>query len=114
MNAQLAQMRQMKKMGGLSALADKLPSDLADKFAGADDGGAAMKKMEAIICAMTPGERGAPDIIKASRKRRIAKGAGVEVSMVNQLLSRHEQTRKMMRKFSKNPGGMMRMLRGLR
>ena len=114
LNAQLAQMRQMKKMGGLSALADKLPSDLADKFAGADDGGAAMKKMEAIICAMTPGERGAPDIIKASRKRRIAKGAGVEVSMVNQLLSRHEQTRKMMRKFSKNPGGMMRMLRGLR
>ncbi|MDH4285118.1 MAG: signal recognition particle protein, partial [Gallionellaceae bacterium] len=64
-----------------------------------------------IINSMTPKERAQPEIIKASRKRRIAAGAGVQVMHVNQLLNQFEQTQKMMKMFSK--GGMAKMMRGL-
>ena len=114
LNDQLEQMRQIKKMGGIQSVADKLPGALADKIPNTEVESGKLGKMEAIICAMTPKERANPDIIRASRKRRIAAGAGVEVSMINQLLTQHEQTRKMMKRFSKNPGGLMRMLGSLR
>ena len=61
---------------------------------------------------MTPAERSQPDILKASRKRRIAAGAGVQVMHVNQLLNQFEQTQKMMKMFSK--GGMAKMMRGMK
>jgi len=61
---------------------------------------------------MTPLERRKPELIKASRKRRIATGAGVTVQEVNRLLSQFEQTQKMMKQFAK--GGMMKMMRGMK
>ncbi|MGI9305852.1 MAG: signal recognition particle protein [Gammaproteobacteria bacterium] len=113
LNDQLAQMRELKKMGGLHSVADKMPAAIADKIKNMDENAAQLGKMEAAICAMTPQERANPDIIKASRKRRIAAGSGVEVNLVNQLLSRHKETRKMMKRFSKNPTGLARMLGGV-
>ena len=106
------QIVQMKKMGGVSALMDKLPGNLAQAAQGApqmDD--KAMRRIEGIINSMTPKERTYPDLLKASRKRRIAAGAGVTVQEVNQLLKQFEQTQKMMKMMAK--GGMQKMMRGL-
>ncbi|HEX6007883.1 MAG TPA: signal recognition particle protein [Burkholderiales bacterium] len=107
------QIVQMKKMGGLAALADKLPGNLAQMAQGApqmDDKG--IRRIEGIINAMTPGERSKPDIIKASRKRRIASGAGVTVQEVNRLLNQFEQTQKMMKMMAK--GGLTKMMRSMK
>jgi signal recognition particle subunit SRP54 len=108
------QIGQMRKMGGLSALLDKLPAGIAQ--AAQQAGGAveekAIGRIEGIINAMTPLERGKPEILKASRKRRIATGAGVPVQEVNRLLNQFEQTQKMMRQFSK--GGMQKIMRGMK
>ena len=109
----LAQIQQMKKIGGLSGVMDKLPGSLSEKLAAAGDGSSQMKIMEAVILSMTPGERKNPDIIKASRRRRIAAGAAVEVSQVNQVLLQFEQTRKMMKKYAKNPMAAGRMMKQL-
>jgi signal recognition particle subunit SRP54 len=114
LNDFLTQISQMKKMGGLSGLMDKLPAQLAGKAAnlGAADLDRAerdVRRMEGIICSMTPLERRKPDIIKATRKRRIAKGAGVQVQEVNRLLNQYGQMRDMMKKMK--GGGMMKMLR---
>ena len=107
------QIAQMKKMGGLAALADKLPGGLA-QMAGAapqmDD--KAIRRIEGIINAMTPGERAKPEVIKASRKRRIATGAGVSVQEVNRLLNQFEQTQKMMKMMAK--GGLAKMMRNMK
>ncbi|MFN6960962.1 MAG: signal recognition particle protein [Rhodocyclaceae bacterium] len=106
-----AQIGQMRSMGGLSALLDKLPAQfgaLAQQAGGAVED-KAIRRIEGIIDSMTPAERAKPEIIKASRKRRIAAGAGVSVQEVNRLLSQFEQTQKMMKQFSK--GGMAKMLR---
>ncbi|MCU0773494.1 MAG: signal recognition particle protein [Ideonella sp.] len=107
----LAQLRQMKNMGGLSGLMDKLPSQLTAKAANADMDKAErdVRRMEGIICSMTPQERRKPEIIKATRKRRIATGAGVHVQEVNRLLNQFEQMRDMMKKMK--GGGMMKMLK---
>ena len=72
----------------------------------------AIRRIEGIINAMTPLERTKPELIKASRKRRIATGAGVTVQEVNRLLSQFEQTQKMMKQFSK--GGMQKMMRAMK
>ncbi len=110
------QIGQMKKMGGVSALMDKLPGQLAQAAKSAqgapqmDD--QAMRRIEGIINSMTPKERTYPDLIKASRKRRIATGAGVTVQEVNRLLKQFEQTQKMMKMMAK--GGMQKMMRGLK
>ncbi|MBS0312936.1 MAG: signal recognition particle protein [Proteobacteria bacterium] len=107
-----AQIGQMKKMGGLSGLLDKMPLELQQ--AAARSGGVDEKqvaRMEGIINSMTPLERRKPDLIKASRKRRIAAGAGVHVQEVNRLLNQFEQTQTMMKKFSQ--GGMGKLMRGL-
>ena len=106
-----SQIQQMRKMGGLSALMDKLPG--AGQMAvpaGADD--KAVNRLEGIINSMTPLERRKPDIIKASRKRRIATGAGVQVQEVNKLLKQFEQAQKMMKMMGK--GGISKMMRGMK
>ena len=113
LNDQLTQLRQMKKMGGIKAMAENMPDSVAEKIKNLDDDAIKIGQLEAIICAMTPQERSHPDIIKASRKRRIAAGAGVKVTKINQLLTQHQQTGKMMKKFAKNPAGLMRMMSGM-
>ena len=111
LNDFLSQISQMKKMGGLSGLMDKLPTEVTAK-AGAVDMDRAerdVRRMEGIICSMTPLERRKPELIKATRKRRIAAGAGVQVQEVNRLLNQFEQMRDMMKKMK--GGGMMKMMR---
>ncbi|HRI18939.1 MAG TPA: signal recognition particle protein, partial [Burkholderiaceae bacterium] len=95
LNDFLSQLTQMKKMGGLSGLIDKLPQQMAAKAGQADMDRAErdVKRMEGIICSMTPLERRKPDLLKATRKRRIAAGAGVQVQEVNRLLKQYEQMR---------------------
>ena len=108
------QIGQMRKMGGIGALMDKLPAQFA-QAAGQLQGGAEEKmvgRVEGIINSMTPQERANPALIKASRKRRIAAGAGVPVQEVNRLLKQFEQTQKVMKQFSK--GGMAKMMRGMK
>ena len=107
----LTQISQMKKMGGLAGLMDKLPSALTAKAAGADMGRAErdVKRMEGIICSMTPLEKRKPELIKASRKRRIAAGAGVAVQEVNRMLNQFEQMQGMMKKLK--GGGLMKMMK---
>jgi signal recognition particle subunit SRP54 len=107
------QVAQMKKMGGLAALADKLPGNLAQLAQGApgmDD--KAIRRIEGIINSMTREERARPDLIKASRKRRIAAGAGVTVQEVNRLLNQFEQAQKMMKMMAK--GGIAQMMRSMK
>jgi signal recognition particle subunit SRP54 len=111
LNDFLSQISQMKKMGGLSSLMDKLPSQLTAKAAGADMDKAErdVKRMEGIICSMTALERRKPELIKASRKRRIAAGAGVHVQEVNRLLNQFDQMQGMMKKMK--GGGLMKMMK---
>ncbi|MDQ0142644.1 signal recognition particle protein [Cupriavidus necator] len=106
-----AQIGQMKKMGGLGSLVDKLPAQFAQQAQGAnmDQAEKQVARMEGIINSMTPGERAKPDLIKASRKRRIAAGAGVPVQEVNRLLNQFDQMQSMMKKLK--GGGMMKMMR---
>ena len=111
LNDFLAQIQQMKQMGGLSSLMDKLPSQLTAKAGSMD-----MDKVEkdigrkqGIIHSMTPLERKKPELIKATRKRRIAAGAGVQVQDVNRMLKEFEQMQDMMKKMS--GGGMMKMMK---
>ena len=80
------------------------------RWGGVDD--KAIRRIEGVINSMTPGERAKPELIKASRKRRIATGAGVQVQEVNRLLNQFEQTQKVMKQFSK--GGMAKMMRGMK
>jgi signal recognition particle subunit SRP54 len=114
LNDFLVQISQMKNMGGLSGLMDKLPSQLtarAGQLGAADMDRAErdVRRMEGIICSMTPGERRKPEVIKAGRKRRIAAGAGVQVQDVNRLLNQFEQMRGMMKKMQ--GGGLAKMMR---
>jgi signal recognition particle subunit SRP54 len=111
LNDFLSQITQMKKMGGLAGLMDKLPSQLTAKAAGADMGRAErdVRRMEGIICSMTALERRKPDLIKASRKRRIAAGAGVQVQEVNRMLNQFDQMQGMMKKMK--GGGLMKMMK---
>ncbi|MBU9134442.1 signal recognition particle protein [Burkholderia multivorans] len=109
-----AQISQMKNMGGLSSLMDKLPAQFQQAAAGADMGQAEkqIRRMEGIINSMTPAERAKPEIIKATRKRRIAAGAGVPVQEVNRMLNQYDQMRTMMKKLK--GGNMQKMMRGLK
>ncbi len=114
LNDFLSQLSQMKNMGGLSGLMDKLPSQLTGKAgnlgqADMDRAERDVRRMEGIICSMTPLERRKPDLLKATRKRRIASGAGVQVQDVNRLLNQFEQMRDMMKKMK--GGGMMKMMK---
>ncbi|MBU3988486.1 MAG: signal recognition particle protein [Gammaproteobacteria bacterium] len=108
------QIGQMRKMGGIGSLLDKLPAQLGAmaQQAGGQLEDKATRRIEGIINSMTPTERSKPELIKASRKRRIATGAGVQVQEVNRMLNQFEQSQKMMKQFSK--GGMAKMMRGMK
>ncbi len=107
------QVGQMRKMGGLAGLVDKLPAQFAQAAGqmNATDSEKQIRRIEGIISSMTPGERAKPELIKASRKRRIATGAGVPVQEVNRLLNQFEQMQSMMKQMKK--GGLAKMMRGL-
>jgi signal recognition particle subunit SRP54 len=107
----LAQIQQMRSMGGLSSLMDKLPTQIAAKAGEVDLSKAErdIARKQGIIHSMTPAERRHPDLIKATRKRRIAAGAGVQVQDVNRLLKEFEQMQEMMKKM--RGGGLMKMMK---
>jgi signal recognition particle subunit SRP54 len=107
------QIGQMRQMGGLGNLIDKLPAQMAQAAAKADMSVAdkQVRRMQGIIDSMTPQERIKPELLKASRKRRIAAGAGVQVQEVNRMLAQFEQMQTMMKQFK--GGKMARMLGGL-
>jgi len=111
LNDFLAQIQQMKQMGGLSSLMEKLPTQLSAQAGKVDMGKVEkdIRRKEGIIQSMTPLERRKPDIIKASRKKRIAQGAGVQVQEVNRLLKEFEQMQEMMKKMK--GGGLMKMMK---
>ncbi|MQM30405.1 MAG: signal recognition particle protein [Candidatus Accumulibacter phosphatis] len=108
------QISQMRKMGGLSSMMEKLPAQFSQAAGQLPAGGEekAVARIEGIINSMTPSERVNPELLKAARKRRIALGAGVQVQEVNRLLKQFEQTQKMMKQFSK--GGIGQLMRGLK
>ena len=99
----LDQMAQMKKMGGIQSILSMLPGMGLPTDLEIDDN--IFKGIEAIIYSMTPEERGNPAIINPSRKRRIAKGAGVNIAEVNKLMKQYEQSKKMMKQMSGMMGG---------
>lgn len=107
------QLVQMRSMGGMMSLMDKLPG-MKNLPAGAasqlDE--KQFVKMEAIINSMTPKEREFPDLLKGSRKKRIAAGSGTEVQDINKLLKQFTQMQKMMKQMS-GKGGLMKMMRGM-
>ncbi|MBA3477013.1 MAG: signal recognition particle protein [Lautropia sp.] len=114
LNDFLQQISQMKKMGGLSSLMDKLPAQMQGKAGPGDMDRAErdIRRMQGIIHAMTPQERSKPELIKASRKRRIATGSGVPVQEVNRLLNQFSQMQAMMKKMQK--GGLAKMMRSMK
>ena len=113
LNDFLAQIQQMRQMGGLSSLMDKLPSQLAGKAKEGDLQRAEkdIVRKQGIIHSMTTAERARPEIIKATRKRRIAQGAGVQVQDVNRLLNEFGQMQDMMKKM--RGGGLMKIMKRL-
>ncbi|PKH90701.1 signal recognition particle protein [Pseudoalteromonas sp. 78C3] len=108
------QLKQMKSMGGMMSMLDKLPgmSNLPDAVKG-QMGDKTFIRMEAIISSMTKKERARPEIIKGSRKKRIAAGSGTQVQEINKLLKQFTQMQKMMKKM-KGKGGMTKMMRGMK
>ena len=108
-----SQLEQMQNLGGMGSLMDKLPgmSQLPNQLKSRVDDRHTIQ-MIAIINSMTPKERRFPDIIRGSRKRRIAQGSGTEIQAVNRLLKQHNQMKKMMKKFGK--GGMKGMMRQMK
>ena len=111
------QLQQMQSMGGVANLMDKLPSQLTQGAGKVDTDKAEqqLRRTRGMIDAMTPLERAKPDLIKATRKRRIAMGSGVQVQDVNKMLKQFEQMRDMMKKFqSGGMGKMMKMMGGLK
>jgi signal recognition particle subunit SRP54 len=109
----LDQMQQMKKLGGMQKLMEMLPGGMSGLGGGKanmkdvdwDEGDKAIKQMEAIIHSMTKEERHNPDILSPPRKKRIAMGAGVDISEVNRVVKQFGETRKMMKQFSGMMGG---------
>ncbi|MSQ59563.1 MAG: signal recognition particle protein [Betaproteobacteria bacterium] len=106
------QLLQMKKMGGMGAMLDKLPAQITQAVQGARMDEKVIYRTVGIIDSMTRQERSKPELIKASRKRRIATGSGVSVQEVNRLLNQFEQMQKMMKMMSK--GGMQKMMRAMK
>ena len=108
-----SQIAQMKKMGGVGAMMDKMPSQISNAASKIDpeEGDKSLIQIEAIINSMTKLEKTKPEIIKAKRKIRIANGSGVQVQDVNKLLKQFVEMQKMMKMFSK--GGIGKLMRGL-
>jgi len=107
------QLMQMKNMGGVAGLMDKLPGmGQMAQAAQQQVNDKSLGQMEAIISSMTSKEKKFPDVINNSRKRRIAQGSGTQIQDINRLLKQHKQMQKMMKKFTKK-GGMANMMRGM-
>jgi len=106
------QIGQMRKMGGASALVDKLPAQFSQAAQSSQMDEKQLRRVEGIINSMTPAERMRPEILKASRKRRIAAGAGVPVQEVNRLLNQFGQMQKMMKMMK--GGNLARIMRGMK
>ena len=106
------QIAHMRKMGGMSSFIEKLPAQFGQNVQTSQMNEKQLQRVEGIINSMTPGERSRPEIIKASRKRRIAAGAGVPVQEVNRLLNQFEQMQEMMKRMQK--GGLAKMMRGMK
>ena len=105
------QLQQMLSMGGVKSILEKLPGAMKIPEAARNQvQDRDIRRMVALINAMTPGERRHPDIIQASRKRRIAAGSGLQVQDLNRLLKQFEQTQKMMKRMTKGPMG--KLLKG--
>lgn len=105
-NDYLESMSQMKKMGGLASIMNMIPGmGTQMKNVDTEQGEKAMAKTEAIILSMTPQERANPDLLNPSRKRRIANGAGIDISEVNRFVKQFEQTKKMMKQLPGMMGG---------
>ncbi len=107
-----SQLLQMKRMGGIGSLMEKLPAQLAGAAPAGVDHEKSLARIEGIINSMTIQERRHPALLKASRKRRIAAGSGVQVQEVNRLLNQFEQMQKMMKMMSK--GGLAKMMRSMK
>lgn len=107
------QLQQVKKMGSMSSLMEKLPGQFSQMAGQIDEQQADkhMRRTEGIINSMTPKERSKPEIINGKRRQRIAKGAGVPVQEVNKLLKQFEQMQGMMKQFKK--GGMGKLMKGM-
>ena len=110
-NDYLDQMRQVKKMGGMSSILSMMPGMSQIKDMDIDE--KAMDRVEAIILSMTEEERNNPDILNPSRKKRIAKGAGVDISEVNRIVKQFDQAKKMMKQFAGMAGGKRKGMGGL-
>jgi len=107
------QIQQMKNMGGMASLMDKLPAQLTQMASASPDlQEKALKRTQGIIDSMTPLERRKPELLKAARKRRIAAGAGVQVQEVNRLLNQFEQMQKMMKMM--RGGNLQKMMRNMK
>ena len=108
-----AQLAQMNNMESFSSILEKLPAQFQEAASKVNDEEAkkAVRRTMGIIDSMTPFERRKPDLIKASRKKRIATGAGVPVQEVNRLLKQFEQTQDMMKRMKR--GGLGKMMRAL-
>ena len=109
----IEQVREAQKMGGIEQIADHLPSHMNARIKQASISPKLFSHMEAIYLSMTKFERANPHLLKGSRKARIASGAGVQVSQVNQLLAQHAQASKLMRRAAKNPMAAMAAMRGM-
>ncbi|HWL30284.1 MAG TPA: signal recognition particle protein, partial [Burkholderiaceae bacterium] len=107
------QLQQVKKMGDMGSMLEKLPAQFAQAASQLQSGHAEkqLRRSEGILNSMTPAERAKPELLKASRKRRIAAGAGVPVQEVNRLLSQYDQMQGMMKQMKK--GGMAKMMRAM-
>ena len=110
----LAQMGQIKKMGGLASLVGMIPGMGAGKLSEdqVEEGEREFVRMEAVMRSMTKEERKDPSVLNASRRKRIAAGSGQPVSQVNSLVKRYDEARKMMKSFMK-PGRRMRLPGGM-
>jgi len=109
------QLRQMQKMGGMSGLMGMMPGlgKMKKQLEGADLNNSVLKRQLAIISSMTGKERRNPKIMNASRKKRVAKGSGVEVQEINRLLKMHLQMAGMMKKMGKGKGGLLGKMMGM-
>ena len=110
----IEQIQQLRGMGDLSQIAGMMPGNLGRQLQGATIDEKQMAHTEAIILSMTPKERENPNIIGASRKKRIAAGAGLKVEDVNRLLKSFEQMQKLIKQFSgPGMGKKMKRMRGM-
>ncbi len=114
-NDYLESMKQMRKMGGLAGILNMMPGmGMKTGDIDTDEGEKQLRQTEAIIFSMTPEERSNPKLLNPSRKHRIAKGAGVDIAVVNRFIKQFEQSQKMMKQMPSLLGGFGKKGRGMR